>query len=177
MSNQEATVKPTLEVEIPARVLVHKTDHEGTIELHGTRGILLTAIEDRPDWSEGLVYALLNERQEFYASRLGPAFTMEMRFPTAINFDDLGWVGIDENGSEMETPASDDFRMEFMSAALGVDREEGTVSGALAEAELEASVPEYSRGDLKLVDEALRETMGQPSQQTQDQRASGTTGG
>lgn len=149
-------------VTIPPEVTVHKEGEEGTITLDGLRGVITTNIMDRPDWSEGLVYGLLGERRDFYQTRLGGKATEDLLRPSAIAYQDLGWVGLDDEGNETEHAADPEFRMEVLAAHLGIDRENGEVAipGAVA-VELPWASPNYTPDEIKLMDAGMQEMFGQ----------------
>lgn len=118
--------------------LVHRTDHEGALQINATTGIIVTPNDERPDWADGLTCALLNERHQFYASRLGEAgYTETMRNPEVLNYADLGWIAVDEAGDEVEIEADAEHRMQTLADLIGVDRETGEITGTvMAEAEI-----------------------------------------
>lgn len=110
---------------------VHKTGHEGTIELTAN-GRVNTDLNERPEWAHGLGAALLFERTKFYQDRLGDASAEHLAMNT-IDMEDLSWVAFDHEGDEVEVLASNEFRMETLATILGVDGE-GEIHGAIAEA-------------------------------------------
>lgn len=118
---------------------VHRTDHEGVLQVNALTGIITTPNDERPDWAEGLTCALLAEHKQFYASRLGEA-GVKLASETAemLNYEDLGWIGVDEDGNEVEIEAQAEFRMNLIADLIGVDRETGEITGGkvLAEAEI-----------------------------------------
>lgn len=122
-------------------LLVHRKDHEGAVQINATTGIIVTANDERPEWSDGLTVALINERDQFYTSRLGPAYTNEMRRPEVLEYADLSWIGVDEEGHEVEIEADAEHRMQTLADIVGVDRSadataEHTKGTILAEAEV-----------------------------------------
>jgi hypothetical protein len=113
-------------------VVVHNQGHEGAIVLDKLTGIIVTPNEDRPDWAGGLAVALLSEHRQFYTSRLGPSYNT----PDLFDIRDLGFIGVNEQGDEIEVSADYEFRMDYLAAALGLDREEGTFGETVAEVEI-----------------------------------------
>lgn len=109
---------------------VHKTGHEGAIEL-SANGRVLTDLNERPEWAHGLGAAMLFERTKFYTDRVGPVASEHLAM-NVIDMDDLSWVAFDHEGDEVEVLASNEFRMETLATMLGVD-EEGEIHGAIAE--------------------------------------------
>lgn len=102
-------------------VLVHKTGDEGSIHIDYLTGGIVTPIDERPDWAEGLAHSLPRERDAFYKRRLGEDFGQ----PTAIAFEDLSWVGVDGEGGLLELSADAEFRSEVVKEFLGIDEETG----------------------------------------------------
>ena len=119
-------------------LIVHRADHEGVIQVNALTGIIVTPNDERPDWSDGLTCALLNERHEFYTQRLGEAgYTEAMRRPDVLHYEDLGWIAVDEEGHEVEIEAEPEHRMQFIADLIGIDRESGEIKGnVLAETEI-----------------------------------------
>jgi hypothetical protein len=104
-------------------VLIHKKDAEGALIVNAMTGIIQQDQNDRPEWAEGLSTALLSERLQFYTTRLGPHFTDELRNPDVLAFEDLGFIGVDEEGEPIELEADAEHRMETISTVFGIDRE------------------------------------------------------
>jgi len=104
-------------------VPVHKENEEGVLMIDAFSGRVAGDPMTRPDWSAGLTLALLADRHEFYASRLGPLYTDEMKTPQAYNVEDLDWRTIEEDGTTESTQEHDsEFRMEVMATAAGITR-------------------------------------------------------
>lgn len=114
-----------------AAVTIHSIGHEGSLVVDALTGAILTPMMERPDWSEGLAVALLYEHVHFYTSRLGHYGT-----PEVYAKEDLAWVGVSHDGDELEIEADAEYRMDRLASNLGIDREEGTLEGAIAEAEM-----------------------------------------
>jgi hypothetical protein len=119
---------PTIDNE--TKFFVHKSGHEGVIELTAN-GRVNTDLNERPEWAHGLGAALLAERVKFYTDRIGPEAKSHLDNNT-IDMDDLSWVAFDHEGDEVEVLASNEFRMETLATLLGVDGE-GEIHGAIAE--------------------------------------------
>lgn len=122
-------------------LLVHRKDHEGALQINATTGIITTPNDERPEWSDGLTVALINERDQFYTSRLGPMYTETMRRPEVLEYADLSWIGVNEEGHEVEIEADAEHRMQTLADLVGVDRSadataEHTSGTILAEAEI-----------------------------------------
>lgn len=110
-------------------VMVHKKDHEGALLIDANTGLPNGPVDERPEWSDGYTAALLNERREFYAKRLGPTSTDEHQYPQMIDTDDLGWIAVDATGSEFEIEASAEHRMNVIGELAGVDMTTGEATG------------------------------------------------
>lgn len=102
---------------------VHKENEEGVLLIDAFSGLVQGDPMERPEWSAGLTCALVNDRQEWYTSRLGPLFTAEMQRPQAFNVEDLDWKTIEEDGlTEGDQPHDADYRMEVMAGIAGITR-------------------------------------------------------
>ena len=113
--------------------IVHKEGEADTLELSPS-GRVLTEPFDRPEWAGSAVLALLYERNNFYQLRLGADIASPILETNIINFDDLSWVIVDEDtGLEDVLSASDEFRMQTIAVAMGVDRETGDIEGSIVE--------------------------------------------
>ena len=137
---------------------VHKDGHDGTIMIDHMTGQILTPAPSLPIWAEGLVSALVAERRTFYIARLGDDHG-ELS-PESFNADDLGWLGIDEAGDEVEHDASGEHRMQHLAAILGFDMEEGTIDGAVTSVETEHSTVPASSLDEETLAEAEGKDFG-----------------
>lgn len=126
--------------------LVHKKDAEGALIIDALTGHIIQDPMERPDWSEGLSVALLGERLGYYNTRLGHHFTDDMKKPEAYAYEDLGWIGVDGEGDPLEIEADAEHRMSVIAEVLGVNREDGTVTGTVA-AEVEIAFDKERTGD------------------------------
>lgn len=161
-------------------VTVHKAGAEGTILVDPMSGKILTPTDHQPDWAEGLATALIQERISFYERRFGvgsAAFNDVMSAP-AIEFSDLGWLGVDAAGDELEVFADPSFRSEVVAKALGIDTEDGTMSGdVLAEREVSRENLGRTQTEIEALERST-ETGFQPGArgETEKERATGTQG-
>jgi hypothetical protein len=132
-------------------VPVHKEGAEGAIEVDRDTGIILTKTDQRPDWAEGLAVALLAERHTFYTRRLGTAFTEDMKHPKSLAFQDLGWIGMDQEQNECELSADGEYRMDVVAKVLGINREdfetEAPFGQTVAEAEIDLEARHISKAE------------------------------
>jgi hypothetical protein len=112
-------------------LMVHASGQPGAVVLDRLTGVILTPIMDRPDWADGLAVALLEEHRQFYTSRTG-----RYNEPELFELSDLGWVGVNERGEEIEVDAIAEYRMDILATTYGMDREDGDMGEALAEAEI-----------------------------------------
>lgn len=131
-TQQTAPKKPNL--------IVHHEGFEGAIELDAETGIVQTAIDQRPEWANGLTCGLLHERTAYYFGgtvsdgnggtkevlpRLDrDRFEKDLLGDKPIAFQDLGWLAVTEEGQTVELEADLDFRMQQTADLLGVDRED-----------------------------------------------------
>ncbi|MBO6814539.1 MAG: hypothetical protein JJ891_06750 [Rhizobiaceae bacterium] len=123
-------------------VPVHKEGHEGVLMVDSLTGEVTTPTDQKPEWADGFAVALLAERTGYYESRLGTELSDELRSPEMFDADDLGWIGLDAEGDEVEIEASGEKRMTLLAEELGVDREnldEDQFSNATAEVEVDYS--------------------------------------
>lgn len=112
-------------------VMVHATEQPGSLILDRMTGVILTPIMSRPDWAEGLATALLDEHRHFWKSRLGTYAEPEL-----FDFRDLGFIGVNEAGDQVELFADTEYRMEVLATILEVDRDDGDINKALADYEI-----------------------------------------
>lgn len=161
-------------------VTVHKEGAEGTILVDPMSGKILTPTDQQPDWCEGLATCLIQERISFYERRFGTgsAGFNEMMSADAVEFSDLGWLGVDAAGDEMEVFADPAYRSEVVAKVLGIDTESGAFSGTVL-AEREVSRENMGRTQSEI--EALEQSQGQGFQggeraNVENERATGTQG-
>lgn len=124
------TEQPTL--------IITKADCEGTIRINALDGRVVQD-EANPEWSEGLAVAMLAERIGYYEGRLGKAAAGEILGADTIAFEDLGWLGVDNEQNEVTVDADAEHRMGVIAKAMGVDLEgalEQDGLKGLAEAEI-----------------------------------------
>jgi hypothetical protein len=136
-------------------IIVHKAGDEGVMEVDALTGAILTANDQRPDWAEGLAAALLQERLTFYETRFGKQSDQfkAVQQADAIEYLDLGWIGVNEDGDEIEIEANGEHRSEVVAKALGIDTLEGSL-GADVTAEIEVdtkrhTMTEHERAELQ----------------------------
>lgn len=122
MDFTQAATTNLIDVPTSGRVtLVHKKDHEGVLQIDPLSGWIITPLDERPEWAEGLVSAQTGERHIFYASRLGDKYTEDMKMPEAMAFEDLGWMGLIEHDADHpyinpETGAEEPFELTVLDA-------------------------------------------------------------
>lgn len=160
-------------------ITVHKEGDEGTLQIDRDTGqITGPAIDERPDWADGLAVAQVQERVGFYESRLGAKHSAIAGIKNAegIAYQDLGWVGSSpEHGGDVELDADSDYRMDAVAKLLGVDREdfqtEALFGKTVAEVEIAADYIR-SRDDATVMnDELARSFKGIPLETEVKQRA------
>lgn len=138
------------------RILIHKDGEEGSIQIDRLEGKVMTPADERPEWADGIAVALLTERVGYYETRLGTQLSQELRSPEVIVFQDLGWIGVDAEGDEVELEADGEFRMNILADMLGVDREDFTdtknFQGALASIELDQTYKTQPTGEATLAE-------------------------
>jgi len=124
--------------------LVHKKDHEGTLQIDTHTGYILTPMDERPEWAEGLTLAQIAERHKFYGDRLKDHYTAEMAAPEVFAYEDLSWLGAREYPVDapyinpetgMEEPfeafiidADEEHRQEVLANVLGFTATEETLT-------------------------------------------------
>ncbi len=143
----------------PDALLVHKEGEEGTMVLDRLSGRIVTPLDERPDWAEGLTTALVQERVTYYEKRLGAdseAFKAIQDHTQAIEFSDLGWLGVDAEQHELEVQADLTYRSEVVAKALGIDTETGEMSApALAEREVTRENRPRTQAEMKALEESV----------------------
>jgi catechol 2,3-dioxygenase-like lactoylglutathione lyase family enzyme len=146
-------------------ILVHKEGEEGSIQIDAQTGGIVTEIDQRPDWAEGLSVALLAERNKFYRDRLGSKYAAEHASPEAMSYEDLGWVGADAEGELLEIEASAEHRQGVLSEVLGWDEETATFKDkagfqTVAEVEIAMDTARTTAEATEIAEEFKRDTFG-----------------
>lgn len=141
-------------------VIVHKDGDEGTLQINARTGKIVTPNDQQPAWAEGLTVALVQERVTFYEKRLGAestAFKTLMGQTEAIEFSDLGWLGVDAQQQELEITADPSYRSEVIAKALGIDTESGDMTGkALAEREVSRENRGRTQSEIEALEDSVR---------------------
>jgi hypothetical protein len=152
---------------------VHKDGAEGVIQVDALTGAIITPAHERPEWSEGLAAALLQERHSFYEPRLGrdsEAFKSIMAADT-INVEDLGWIGINAEQEEIEIEAIGEYRSEVVAKCLGINTEEGTLGDTVAEVEVDTKRHTMSGHERRIFEEAQQTGFGTEAEAEQQRVA------
>jgi hypothetical protein len=104
---------------------VHKEGAEGTLQVNALTGRILTPVDDRPDWSEGLAACLPQSRITWYMKRLGEKHPTVQTIKDAevVAFQDLDWVGVNADQQTVELDADPEFRMEAVTKVLGISED------------------------------------------------------
>lgn len=152
------------------RIAVHKEGEEGAIHIDAKEGRVLTQVDERPEWANGLAAAMLAERVGWYERRLGAQLPEAVRSPELIAYQDLEWIGLDAEGDEVHLEADAEFRMNLLAGMMGVDRQdyddEKNFKNAVASTEVEHTYRTQP------TDEAtLQEAEGQQFTETERQAA------
>ena len=175
--NQPAPERDSTHAHAP-HIVVHRAGQEGTILVCAADGEIVTPIDFRPDWAEGLVVAMLAERLGFYQKRVGPKAAEELRRADAIAFEDLGWIGMTDHGS-VEIEPDSDVRADRVAAALGVDREafdtEQDFKNVVAEVEIDMDFSRTVEENERLYQE-VQEDMGRRQEDLQEESQEAATG-
>lgn len=103
-------------------IAVHKEGQEGGLHIDAMTGQIATPPADRPDWADGYAVALLAERTGWYEQRLGTQLPDNIRAPELLQADDLGWIGVDAEGSEVEIEADHETRITILADLINIDR-------------------------------------------------------
>lgn len=121
--NSAAITAVNGEYRVHANTPVHKEGEEGVLLIDTLTGQFAQPIDERPSWADGHIVANLADRWGFYAARLGPMFTPAVKFPQMLNYADLAWEVLSDEGLDTITqPADDEFRMNVMAEFSGVVR-------------------------------------------------------
>lgn len=164
-------------------IFVHKEGEEGVIALDGATGQIVSPVDSRPDWADGLAVGLLAERTKFYTERLGEEVAAPIVGAKAIAFQDLGWIGLNADQDEMELEADADFRADMIATVLKIDREnldEDTKAfgDTLAEIEVDRERTNWTQPEAQAFDEAqLKGFAGSPSVEIDTENRKVSTGG
>lgn len=159
-------------------VTIHREGEEGVIQVDAQSGMILTPIDERPEWSEGLATALLQDRLTFYMKRMGQgsADYKAIAAATTIEFADIDFIGVDAAGDEITVAHDPEYRGEIIAKSLGIDSEEGTglSEGALAEREVSVQNLGRSQTEINALDESIQEGFGGEGQK-QSSKQTGTS--
>lgn len=157
------------------QVIVHKEGEEGVIAIDRATGRLLTPLDERPEWTEGLATALVAERLDFYQKRLGDGTTFQqIADAAAIEYSDLGWIGVNADGDEIELEANPDYRMDLVANGLGVNRETGDITGTvLAEHEVSRDNGTRTGDEMRALETSVETGFG-TAQDAGEKRETGT---
>lgn len=121
-------------------IAVHKDGQEGGIHIDAT-GKVITKADDRPDWADGYAQALLDERKDFFTARLGAVGAESLLAADIMAADELGWLAVDAEGSEVEVEADGEYRMNLIAKAMGIDltdiEQERNFKTAIAQADVD----------------------------------------
>jgi hypothetical protein len=111
-------------------IAVIKEGQEGGIHID-IEGKVVTRTIDRPEWADGYANAMLGERIGWYEQRLGTQLGETMRKPEILLADDLEWIGVDAEGSEVHIESNGETRMSILAGLLGVDLEDQEATAIL----------------------------------------------
>lgn len=153
-------------------VLVHKEGEPGSLQIDYMTGGIVTPVDDRPDWAEGLTNALPREREAFYKTRLGED---HVGTPEALAFEDLSWIGVDGEGELLEISADVEFRQSVLLAAFGYNEEtEAFEKGGKVLAEVEIAADNLrTTEEAGVIDETLSTGFGAVNHAENNQKVSG----
>jgi hypothetical protein len=148
-------------------LMVHKEGEEGVLQVRHSDGKIMTPLDERPDWAEGLVTAMVQERITFYTRRLGEAgspYASQLEAITGtdtVAFQDLGWIGVNEAQQEVEVEADPEWRSESIAKLLGIDTEAGTMGeGLTAEREIMSRNERRTPEETAALEEGLAQGFG-----------------
>lgn len=101
-------------------LLVHRSDAEGALTIDSMTGLVTTPLDYRPDWSDGLLCAQVAEWREWYQARLSPAAHAAHTSPDRpIEWSDLEWIALNEDGNEVHLEADPETRMGIIATWIG----------------------------------------------------------
>lgn len=123
------------------RILIHTEGQEGGFFIHGVTGQIITTDEDHemPEWAEeAIVNANLQERRTWYTQRIGETAFVALGTPDALEYKDLGWIAVDQEGDLVEIDADVQWRSENLAELLNIDTDadafDKTIEGVTHEA-------------------------------------------
>ncbi|MBK1871593.1 hypothetical protein [Taklimakanibacter albus] len=161
-------------------LLIHKVGEEGTIEIDAMTGQLVTPVDDRPEWADKLAAASLAERIGWYEQRVGKTKAAEhLTTDGPIAFQDLTWVGLDDEQTEVEIEADNDFRMQCLGELLGIDLEAAEKDADFGKVLADVSVahqPQRTDAELAEMSEADKQGFGVSSDQKDGEQKRTATG-
>lgn len=110
------------------RILIHREGEEGGFEIelqgNGKTAKVATPPNELPDWAinEQIVSADMGERKEFYERRVGAeGYTDILGKEEAIQFQDLKWTAVDNEGDLVIIEPNHSWRLENLADILGLD--------------------------------------------------------
>lgn len=159
---------------------IHKGGEEGTIQIDAMTGQVTTPVDERPDWADQLAAAHLAERIGFYESRVGKLKAGEhLNKDTPIAFQDLTWVGLDDEQTEVEIEADGDFRMSIIGDLLGIDLEAAEHDADMGKVLADVSIahqPQRTDAEIAEMSEADKQGFGLASEGEQTEQKRNATG-
>lgn len=102
-------------------IAIHKHGEEGGLHIDATSGLITTPNEERPLWANGYAVADLADYRQWVSSRFGDGAPDHLKAPQLLEVGMFAWVGIDEEGDEVEIQADDTVRTSELATALGLD--------------------------------------------------------
>lgn len=92
---------------------------EGSFQIDALTGMVQDTSQV-PEWATGVVTATLAERADYYQKRVGAEKAAEHLNSQLVQFNDLGWVGVDAEGDEVSIDAGEEVRRANVAKLLGM---------------------------------------------------------
>lgn len=140
---------------------------EGSFQIDALTGMVQN-VQDVPEWATGVATALLAERADFYTKRLGAEKAADHLSSQLVQFNDLGWIGVDNEGDEVSIDAGEEHRREVVAKLLGmsIDPAHGDIDQAhgptMRSLQLEAEEEAIQTATEETIQEATTATAFQP---------------
>ncbi len=157
------------------RILIHTEGQEGGFFISAITGEIIRDdhSEELPEWAEeALVNANLQERRTWYTQRIGETAFLKLGTPDAIEYKDLGWVAVDQEGDLVEIDADNQWRSENLANLLNIDTDADAFDKAIEGATHEALIAdEYRKNPTD--EETLAEVEGKSFEDVERQAVNG----
>jgi hypothetical protein len=131
-----------------AVIFITKNNQEGILTIDKADGRLLTKHEELPEWTEGLVMAMLAERIGYYNNKLGADHELVKAHLSSetVAFEDISWMSRTSGGADEDILADEEVRLQNVQSIL---TDMGVVAVAGEDTIIQGSVGKITRAELE----------------------------